>query len=653
MMTTIETYVRAGRAEIRKWAAIPAARYIARGGIHLLGGLILSGASLANSCQPLTMGLVCAMTGWNAALTAAGGALGYLLFWGSAGQQGLLWLALALPVALLLGRRRILDDSPFLMMAICSLIVSASGLAFQLWMADTTTVPVYLLRIALGTLSTKLFEVVLDRRDPAADWAATAIGVLCLTRVAPFFGFLTGGMLAAGSALPAAALAGLALDLSQVTRTPMTAVLCLSFLVRLLPVGARWIPYIAPGSMYLLIMGLCGNQEFAPFWALALGGLAGLLLPPTPPISHRRGETGVAQVRLELMANCLSQTQQLLMEEAAIPIDEEAILCRARERACGSCPNRKSCAQMRQPLPPQLLHSPLLETGDLTIPCKKPGRMVLELRRAQEQLRILRADRERQAEYRSAVIQQYQFLGNFLRQQSDLLPRRGDRLRQRFTPEVSVCSAGREHSNGDRILWFPGPGCRYFILLCDGMGTGLGAALEGQSAASLLRQMLSAGFPAEHALRSLNSLTVLRGRAGAVTIDLAEIQLESGRVTVYKWGAAPSYLIREGAAEKIGTAGPPPGLSIRDARETAQRLSLRRGEVLILLSDGVDGEGALRRMKGDFTQPPGELAATILDLGARNGEDDATVCAVRLHPGTTTTSYHPKTTKSVETQDVG
>ena len=653
MMTTIETYVRAGRSEIKKWAADPIARSVAHGAVHLLGGMLLSGVSLAGACQPLTMGLVCAMTGWPAVLTAAGGAAGYLLFGGHAGLQGLLWLALALPVALLLGRRRILDESPFLLMAICSLIVSASGLAFQLWMADPTGIGVYLLRVALGTLSVKLFEVVLDRRDPAADWVAEGLLVLALCRLGPFWACLAAGMLAAGSTLPAAALAGLALDLAQISRTPMTAVVCLSFLVRLLPWGGRWIPYIAPGSMYLLIMGLCGSSDFTPFWGLALGGGLALLLPPAPPISHRRGETGVAQVRLELMANCLSQTQQLLMEEASIPIDEEALLSRARERACSSCPNRKSCVQQRLPLPPQLLHSPPLETGDLTIPCKKPGRMVLELRRAQEQLRILRADRERQAEYRSAVIQQYQFLGNFLRQQSDLLPRRGDRLRQRFTPEVSVCSAGREHANGDRLLWFPGPGCRYFILLCDGMGTGLGAALEGQSAASLLRQMLCAGFPAEHALRSLNSLTVLRGRAGAVTIDLAEIQLESGRVTVYKWGAAPSYLIREGAAEKIGTAGPPPGLSIRDARETAQRLSLRRGEVLILVSDGVDGEDALRRMRGDFTQPPGELAAAILELGARNGEDDATVCAVRLIPGTTTTSYHPKTTKSVETQDVG
>ena len=636
MMTTIETYVRAGRSEVRKWAADPVTRVAVQAGLCFISGLLLSGVGLARQCQPLSMGLVLAMAGWPAAVTAAGGVAGYLLFWGQSGQQGLLWLGLALPVALLLGRRRILEESPLLMMAIASLIVSASGLAFQLWMADTTTVPVYLLRIGVGTLCAKLFEVVLDRRDPAADWVAAGIAVLALTRISPF-GYLAAGMLATGSVFPAAALGGLALDLAMVCRTPMTAVLCLAYLVRMIPVGERWIKYVSPGAMYLLIMYLSGNREWLPFWGLAFGGFMGVLLPPAPPISHRRGETGMAQVRLELMANCLAQTQQLLLEEAAVPIDEEALLFRAQERACGSCPNRKNCRERMSPLPNQLLHSVLIETGSLTIPCKKPGRLILELRRAQEQLRLLRADRERQAEYRTAVIQQYQFLGNFLRQQSDLLPRRGDRLRQRFTPEVSCATMGRENSNGDRCIWFPGPGCKYYILICDGMGTGLGAAQEGQSAASLLRQMLSAGFPAEHALRSLNSLTVLRGRAGAVTVDLAEIQLDSGRASVYKWGAAPSYLIRDGGAEKIGTAGPPPGLSIKNARETVQRLSLRRGEVLILLSDGVDGEGALRRIKMISTQPPGELAAKVLEFGARNAEDDATVAAVRLFPGTTST----------------
>ena len=191
-------------------------------------------------------------------------------------------------------------------------------------------------------------------------------------------------------------------------------------------------------------------------------------------------------------------------------------------------------------------------------------------------------------------------------------------------------------ANGDRCVCFAGPAYRYYILLCDGMGTGLGAAQAGQDAASMLRQMLSAGFPAEYALRSLNSLMTLRGRAGDATVDLAEICLDTGRAAVYKWGAAPSYLIRGGTAEKIGTAGPPPGLSVTEDRETVERLSLRRGEVLILLSDGVDGEGALRRMTR-ISAPPGELAAKILEYGARGSRDDATVAAVRLYPGTLST----------------
>jgi hypothetical protein len=59
--------------------------------------------------------------------------------------------------------------------------------------------------------------------------------------------------------------------------------------------------------------------------------------------------------------------------------------------------------------------------------------------------------------------------------------------------------------------------------------------------------------------------------------------------------------------------------------------------VLILVSDGVDGEVALRRMKKVASQPPGELAAKMLEYGARNNEDDATVAAVRLFPGTSST----------------
>jgi hypothetical protein len=342
-------------------------------------------------------------------------------------------------------------------------------------------------------------------------------------------------------------------------------------------------------------------------------------------------------VRLELMAGVLAQTQQLLVESPGAPVDEEAVLIRARERACGGCPCRKTCRDRVEALPRQLLHRPMMDTTSLPLSCKKPGRLILELRRTQEQYRSLRADRQRQREYRMAVVQQYWFLGEYLQQQADLLPRRTPRQRPRFIPEVTVRAAGREAANGDRCACFMGTGCRYYMVLCDGMGTGLGAAQEGQSALSLLRQMLTAGFPAEYALRSINALLVLRGRAAAVTMDLLEIQLDSGRATVYKWGAAPSWVLRSDCAEKIGTATPPPGLSVTEGRETVERLSLRRGEMLILVSDGVGVEDALGRIRGFSALPPGEVAARLLKFGGENREDDATVAAVRLQGGVLST----------------
>ena len=344
-------------------------------------------------------------------------------------------------------------------------------------------------------------------------------------------------------------------------------------------------------------------------------------------LSRLLGNTPL-QVRLELMAGVLAQTQQLLIESPGVPVDEEAVLMRAQERACGGCPCRKSCRERMEALPRQLLHRPMMDTTSLPLSCKKPGRLILELRRSQEQLRAIKADRDRQAEYRAAVVQQYQFLSLFMQELSDQLPRRFRHQQPKFQTEVAVKSYAREADNGDRCIWFAGTQCRYYVLLCDGMGTGIGAAQEGQTAAALLRQMLTAGFPAEHALRSLNSLLALRSRAAAVTVDLAEIRLDTGRVTVYKWGAAPSLLLSGSLVDKIGTAGPPPGLS-QQARETVDRLSLGGGEVLILLSDGA-GEDRLLRTEWTAPEPsPGVLAAAIVEHGAQDG-DDATVAVVRL-----------------------
>lgn len=628
MIASMETYLRRGRRTCQRLLLNPKIR---TGGVVLLcggSGFALSAASLGNYPQPLAMGLILAMSGWHAAITSLGAMLGYWVFWGIAGLQGLVWSASGGLLALLLARH-IPEEQPLIFPAISAFLTALTGLLFQLVLRDTVPVPVYFLRIVLAAGAGLLFPVALGRRTAVTDWLVGGVAVLALAQASPApylgLGYLAAGALAVGSAFPAAVLGGLGLDLAQVTRIPMTAVLCLAGVIRMIPFERKWMRCLAPGAAGLVVMAICGIRDYTPLPGLILGGGLGMLMPPSQETARRRGETGLAQVRLELGAEVLGATQQLFLETAPPPVDASAVLQKVRQRACGSCSARNSCPQQSS-LDISLLQNPL------DAQCRKSGRLIPELRRGQEQLKLLKADSARQSEYRAAMVQQYQFLGDFLRRLADDLPRRGQRPRAWFRAEAAARSRSKELANGDRCLAFPGPECRYYVILCDGMGTGLGAAQEGQSAISLLRQMLTAGFPAAHALRTLNSILALRGSAGAVTVDLAELYLDTGHATLYKWGAAPSWLLRRGSAEKIGTATPPPGLSVTESRETVEKLSLRRGEALVLLSDGVDGEGIPRRSDLTPDMPPGELAAKILEYGRGKQMDDATAAVIRLRP---------------------
>lgn len=625
----VETYLRRGRRSLERMALDPKVRnagaVLAYGG----SGFLLSAASLGNYPQPLAIGLICATTGWRTLIMSLGAMMGYPSFWGSGGNQGIVWSAAVGLLALLVGKREESREQPLMIPAIAAFLIAVTGLTFRLMLGDRTPVVVYGLRIALTFFCGVLFTQAARCRDAITDWLVCGVGVLALAQVSlgPYLGlgYVAAGLMGVASAFPAAALAGLALDLAQITKVPMTAVMCLCYFVRMIPFDKKWQHYAAPGISFAAVSAACGLWDPAPLPGLILGGALGALMPPQPQVTRRRGETGVAQVRLELGAEMLTATQRLILEMEDPPIDEGALLEKVRQRACASCSARKSCPQQNDLTMAMVLNP-------LEADCRKQGRLVPELRRAGEQWKLLKADRLRRREYRAALVQQYRFLGDYLRSLADRLPRGASRGQIEFRAEVSARSRGKERANGDKCLSFAGPECTYYVLLCDGMGTGLGAAQEGQSAGNLMKQMLGSGFPAEHALASLNSLLALRGSAGAVTMDLAELHLDTGHVHLYKWGAAPSWVLTRGKAEKIGTATPPPGISVENTRQTVDKLSLRRGEVLILLSDGVDGEGVQHLSDLSPDLPPGELAAQLLERGCGSGEDDATAAVIKLRP---------------------
>ena len=639
MNETLTPYVRSAGKTVMRYLLDPRVFLVLRALGYFLLGFVAAAGSLAAYFLPLGLGFCCALTGWGALLSAMGSCAGYILLWGSPGWQGAAWVLTGLLVVTFFGSNRLVRQTPLLLPAVAGLITAAWGVVFQSFLLSAAPVLVYLLRIGLAFASCKVFCHVAKGRDPVWQWLGWGLGALCLAQLSLFTwmnpGYILGAILCVAGAFPAAALAGLGLDLAGITAVPMTAVLCAGYLVRFLPKRKTWLGGLAPAAAALLVMQFGSGRDFYMLPPLLLGGLLGVFLPWPSSAPYRRGETGVAQVRLEMAAGVLAQTEQLLTEVAPPPVDEDALVRRAAEQACAGCPCRHSCKDSRRiaQLPGPVLHKALLTPEEIPVQCRRTGRFLAQLHRSQEQLRTIRADRERQKEYKAAVVQQFEFLSDFLRELADQLPRRVQAYRTGFQPWVQVYGNRRAEENGDRYLSFPGVGGKHYVLLCDGMGTGVGAVREGKTAGDILKRLLCAGYPAQHALRSLNSLCALRQRAGAVTVDLAELQLDTGKVSLYKWGAPPSYLVTKLSVERLGNPGPPPGISVTEYRETVEQFSLRRGELLVLVSDGVDQEQAQCCCKAfEVGLPPGELAKALM-ASQTETTDDATIVLVRLENG--------------------
>lgn len=618
----METVLLRGKRSLDRWMEVPGVQSAGMGLAWLGGGFLLSGAALWGRMQPLALGLLCAGSGWGRMLSALGSMLGYIVFWGRAGLQGTIWalgtliLASLLP---LLGEKR--KDR---LAGGTACLIAASGLFFQYRMGDTTPTLHFLLRIALGALAAGVSGSWHQSR--AGQWAVLGLGVLALSGL-PHSGGLLGygavGALSAAAPLPAAALAGLGADIGRPAPISLAAASCCSSLLLRLPVTGDWRRFAAPGLGCLLLMVFQFRFDLPLLLAITLGGLMGALIPWNL-LTARRGGLGAAQVRLEQTALVLAFFQRQLLEYGPPPLNEELLLEQLRQNACGDCPLEPGCQEKRQ------LHT-LYITENRDFPCRREERMNWALREIRDQWKRMKQTRSQLGEYRSALVQQYGFLSEALHRLADGLPQRSSARQARFRILVSARTQGREMAEGDRVLAFPGEKCRYYVVLCDGMGTGLGAAEEGRQACRLLKTMLSAGLPPVSALTGLNSQLTILGRGGMVTVDLAEIRLDSGLVRLYKWGACPSYLLTQGRAKAVGRAGPPPGMEVERQCQSQLRVKLDEKAFLVMTSDGIDSTGASFWAASSPGLPPGELAELILSSSGRK-EDDATVVVIQLVP---------------------
>ncbi|MBQ8551963.1 MAG: SpoIIE family protein phosphatase [Clostridia bacterium] len=213
--------------------------------------------------------------------------------------------------------------------------------------------------------------------------------------------------------------------------------------------------------------------------------------------------------------------------------------------------------------------------------------------------------------------------------------------RRRFKCEVAKSSSIKESesANGDCAATFENREDYFYMLISDGMGSGREAAITSKICAVFAERMLSAGNGKAVTLEMLNGFIRSRGSRGgecSATVDLAEIDLITGKACFVKSGAAPSFILRGGNLYKLQSKTVPLGIMPElDAEKIG--FELMTGDVIIMLSDGVaqsleDGVWLANLLTYEWEDDLNAMTAKILDNAVLSNKrsDDMTVVLVRI-----------------------
>lgn len=175
------------------------------------------------------------------------------------------------------------------------------------------------------------------------------------------------------------------------------------------------------------------------------------------------------------------------------------------------------------------------------------------------------------------------------------------------------------------------------LIISDGMGKGSRAALDGAMGAGLLSRLINAGFGFDSALKVVNSALLVKSNDESLaTLDIANIDLFTGKCELFKAGAPAGYIIKNATVTKCELTSMPAGIlrGIEFAKRTAV-LSL--DDVIVLMSDGITDLGddwvknvVLEAYYMDSQSAADYILASALEY--TNGEkiDDMSVICARL-----------------------
>ncbi|MDR0983486.1 MAG: SpoIIE family protein phosphatase [Ruminococcus sp.] len=196
-------------------------------------------------------------------------------------------------------------------------------------------------------------------------------------------------------------------------------------------------------------------------------------------------------------------------------------------------------------------------------------------------------------------------------------------------------SAVRGEVSGDTAEVFYDELGNAYAVISDGMGSGDGAAIQSKLLLSQFKRLIKSGIGnIQLVIKMVNMLMRIKSKEETfATLDACRVDLNTGEVSLLKFGAAATLIWREGELDIINKESFPVGIANNIPNFGEIKPEFSPGDLLIMLSDGVN-EGEYEYIKqllstASYTSFD-DLAKKICDKAKGISKDDITCIVVSV-----------------------
>lgn len=178
----------------------------------------------------------------------------------------------------------------------------------------------------------------------------------------------------------------------------------------------------------------------------------------------------------------------------------------------------------------------------------------------------------------------------------------------------------------------------FLMALSDGMGSGEYARKVSEAAISLIEAFYRAEMPQDNVLNTINKLLSFNRDERFTCIDIAAVNLETGRADFVKIGSPAGVIVREGEIKVLESSSLPLGI-LDNLHPTVCSEMLKAGDLVVFMSDGITSAFPSATELYEFLQElkplnPQSLADKILagalEKAGHTVCDDMTVLCTRI-----------------------